>query len=135
MADLQYSDVIPRLLQALPDIRGYYEKRCPELYAENNPYVIYGFILVEYMNGLAAKLGGPRPDTSERMLRDAFGLIEELSASSDFQTRCLAETGVLEALLGEKGGLEQFAAYMGPETKKLARVVADAWSLNTQLLS
>ena len=135
MSGLPYSNVIARLLQVLPDIRGYYGHRSTELYAEGNPHVVYGSILVEYIESLMKALGRPDQATADRMLREAFNLIEELSSSSDFETRCLAETSVLEALLGERAGLERFAPYMGPETKNLARGIAQLWGLNVDLLS
>ncbi len=135
MADVQYSNVIAHLLQVLPDIRQLYEKRSAELYADCNPHVVYGSILVEYIDSIANGLVGPNHALNDQRLKEAFQLIEELSASSDFESRCLAETSVLEALLGEKGGLERFAPYMRSETKKLARGVAQSWGLNAELLS
>jgi hypothetical protein len=135
MSQTQYSNVVTELLRALPDIRQHYEKMSAELYANGNPHVVYGSIFVEYINALVNKFMGSDHDIAYQRLRDAFCLIEELAASTDFETRCLVETSVLEALLGEKGGVGRFANYMGPETKRLARRVAQRWGLDSELLS
>ena len=135
MSEVQYSHAIDRLLQVLPDIGPYYESRMSELYANGNPHVVYGSIFVEYINSTANDLGGQLHNMKDRMLKKCFRLIEELSSSSDYQTRCLVETSVIEALLGEKGGLERFAPYMGSETKVIAREVARGWDLDTGPIS
>jgi hypothetical protein len=135
MIDLPYSSVIARLFEAIPDIREYYAQRSSELYAEGNPHVVYGSILVDYIDAASKRLEGLQHDASDQQLRQAFDLIEQLSVSSDFETRCLAETSVLEALLGEKDGIRRFAPYMGPETKALARGIAQSWGLNSEPLS
>ena len=135
MIDLIYSNIINYLLQVLPDMRQYYEVRIEELCAAGNPHVVYGSIFVEYINSLASGIGGHSHNMKNRMLKECFRLIEELSSSSDFQTRCLVETSVIEALLGEKGGLERFAPYMGLKTKMIARDVARRWDLDVGLLT
>jgi len=135
MTDIKYSQVNKYLLDVLPTIRQHFENAISALYAHDNPHVVYGSILVEYINSLANELGGPNHIVSDRVLRDCFRLIEELSASSDFETRCLVETSVVEGLFSEKDGLQRFAPYMGVETKKLARTVAESWGLNVEVLS
>jgi hypothetical protein len=134
MDKLRYSNAIPYLLNALPGIRGYYDRRAPELYAHNNPHVSYGSIFVEYIQSLVQKLQTPHRDDAEHELKKAFDLIEQLSGSSDFELRCLAETSVLESLLGEPAGLARFVSYLGPDSKKLARKIAEKWDLDSYLL-
>jgi|SRR5208283_3779393 len=123
MQGLAYADVIPYLLKVIPEIRQLYERRVKALYAENNPHVIYGSIFFEHIESLEKQLEGPNREAAESSLRKAFLLLEELSSSEDFQTRCLAETSVLESLLGEKGGHKRYERFMGSETRKLARDV------------
>jgi hypothetical protein len=112
------------MIEAIPNMRNYYDRRVKELYAENNPYVIYGSIFVEYILAQTPQLEAIDRSIAEENLTRAFALLEELSASDDFETRCLAETGTLESLIGESKGLGRFEAFMGPETVKLARAVA-----------
>jgi hypothetical protein len=119
--EVAYSSVISRLLETVPGIRGHYEKRLPELYAVDNPHVIYGSILPEYVDQLLARREQGNGDTE---LRSAFALIEILASNGDFEARCLVETSVLEALLlDEQDRFPVIHPLMGPETKKLARLV------------
>ena len=134
MPNVKYSNVTEYLFANLPSIRVYYEARSAELYAGNNPHVIFGSILVDYANEIYKNLVASIYIENDNLLKDIFSVLENLSASSDFETRCLMETTVLEGLLGEDGGLERFARYMGPETKKLARSLAEDWGLNTDIL-
>jgi hypothetical protein len=127
MSQIRYSEVVAHLLEALPEIRRYYEKRSVELYANGNAHVVYGSILVEYISALANDLFDH--DKSNEILIKAFDFIERLASSTDFEVQCLIETSVLEALLGEKGGLDRFAEYMGSETKRLAQGIALQWGL------
>lgn len=135
MSAVRYSNVVADLFRVLPEIRMLYEKRSPEIYAEGNPHIVYGSIFVEFVEALVKDIGGPNHDCADQQIKRAFGLIEELSASSDSEARCLAETSVLEGLLGEKGGLKRFAPYMQAETRTLAREIANRWGLNTDVLS
>jgi hypothetical protein len=134
MPNVPYSEVIPYLLEALPSIRQHYERTAAGLYAENNPHVVFGSILVEYIQDLARARSGEHDENSEDELNMSFSLLENMASSSDPETIWLIETSVLEGLLGEKGGLESFAPYMGPATRELARKVAESWELDAKLL-
>jgi len=95
------------------------------------PHVVYGSILGEYADELAEKLVREKSEVTARLLDRVFVLIEQLSASSDFEVRCVAEASFLEHILGEAGGQQRFDKYMGPETKKLARSVAIRFGLKS----
>src|SRR5262245_21726248 len=135
MANVEYANVITHLYETLPYVRLHFEERSKELYGDNLPHVVYGSVLVEYLNSLAEGIGGQNHAICDGRLKEAFGLIEELSGSEDFETVCLVKTGVIEGVLGQKKGLERFAAYLGPITRKLAHSVAQSWGLNTEQLS
>jgi len=135
MANVQFENVITYLYEAFPDVRPHFEQKSKELYGEGLPHVVYGSVLVEYLNSLADQIGGENHAISDKRLKEVFGLIEELSESKDFETVCLVKTSVIEGVLGEKNGLKRFAAYMGPITRKLAHDLAQSWDLNTELLS
>ena len=135
MVRLRYAEAIDYLLESLPQIQQYYSKRSAQLYADKNPHVVYGSILVEFLNEFAREVTGPTREIADSILKAAFRTIEALSASNDFELRYLVKTSVLEGLLGEKGGLESFAPFMHHETKKLARELAETWGLDTRILS
>jgi hypothetical protein len=124
MRDLPYSAVISRLLESLPEIQPYYDGRVKEaFYAEGIPDVIYGSILVEYLNQLAEALEMSQDSSSraaEQSLKRAFDLLEELAASSDFETRCIVEVSVMEGLLPSRSDFRRFRPYMGPKTLEMA---------------
>jgi hypothetical protein len=120
-----YDQVINHLFEKIPEFLPKYEKEATKLYASGCPYIIYGTILTDYLLELSNALSGPNSTKAQHILEKAFTLLEELASSDDFQTRCLVETGLLEALLDEEGRLKQFAPMMGPNTKELARSVAD----------
>ena len=104
---------------SLPDVQPHFEQRLKELYGVGLPHVLYGSVLVEYLNSLADEIGQQNDAISEKRLKDVFGQIEELSGSDDFETVCLVKTSVMEGLLKGKSGLRRFTGYMGPITKKL----------------
>ena len=119
MASVKYENVIAHLYEAFPDVQPHFEQRLKELYGVGLPHVLYGSVLVEYLNSLADEIGQQNDAISEKRLKDVFGQIEELSGSDDFETVCLVKTSVMEGLLKGKSGLRRFTGYMGPITKKL----------------
>jgi hypothetical protein len=132
---MRYSDTIKELFNTFPDIARRYKNRIAELYAEENPHVLYGSIFVDYIHSARNELGGSDHVKNKKILDQSFSYLEKLLSSSDFETRCLGETSVLEALLGEEDGLERYAAFMGPETKGIAREIARNWDLDISPLS
>lgn len=123
MHELTYSNAVDYLLQSLPEFRPYYDDRARELYAFDNPHVVYGSILVEYIESIARGLAEQFNKPNDQLIRSTFAIIENLSSSHDFEVRCLIETGFLEALLKGKGDLKRFSPYMGLATRELARQV------------
>ena len=132
---MRYSDTIKELFNTFPDIVSRYKIRIAELYAEENPHVLYGSIFVDYIHSARGELEGLDHLENKKILDQSFSYLEKLLSSSDFQTRCLGETSVLEALLGDEGGLERYAVFMGPETKRIAREIARNWDLDVGPLS
>ena len=130
----KYENAITCLYEVVPDVRTYFEKRSKELCGEGNEHVVYGSVLVEYINSLVDGVGGENGPHCESRLKELFRFVEELSMSEDFETICLIETGFIEGLLCRKNGLERFAIYMKPTTRMLAKRVAKRWGLNTELL-
>lgn len=123
MIVVKYSEAIDHLLRSSTEIRRFYDARAREFYAFDNPHVVYGSILVEYVNSLMGELDARSRGSLDGRLKNIFGLIEELALSPDFAVRCLIETGFLEGLLREEGDLDRFSPHMGPATKALAREV------------
>jgi len=134
MDDLFHADPIEFLLERLPAIRDVYSLRAPMLYAHGNPHVVYGSILVDFLHSLAAARSEANRAETDSILFRAFNLIDYLSSSEQIEFQNLAETSVLEGLLGERGGMEQFAPYMGSATKRLAKRIADRWALDFSIL-
>jgi hypothetical protein len=135
MSDLRYSEVVERLLQVFPQMREPYAAEARRWQPDRPPpHIVYVDLFGPYLRRLVENMSDKDGDEHRSLLHIAFSLIEELSASTDFETRALAETGVLEDLLGEAGGVQRFALFMGPQTKKLARKVADRWRLDSSCL-
>lgn len=122
-------------MQEFPDIQLRYKQRIVDLYAQNNPHVLYGSIFVGYINDTWENSANMPSGKIKQVLKKCFLFLEGILSSADFETRCLGETSVLEALLGEEGGLERYAPFMGPETKVIAKDIACKWGLDIRLLS
>ena len=120
MANVAYENAIAYLYDRLPDLQSHFKQRSKELYGEGLPHVVYGSVLVEYLESLADKIERQNDLFSDERLKDVFKHIEELSKSDDVKTIYLVKTGFMEGLSSGKKGLNPFAAYMGPETMKLA---------------
>jgi hypothetical protein len=119
MANVEYENVITSLYEALPDLQGPFEKRSKELYGHGLPHIVYGSVLVEYVESLADNVELPDDEVSDKRLKRVFGFIEELSGSDDSETIYLVQTGFLEGLAGLSSGLQRFATYM--ETAEIVR--------------
>lgn len=120
MPSVKVEDVIDRLYDCVPvEVRLHFKQRSKELYGEGLAHVVYGSVLVEYLDLLADERELQGTAISDRQLKEIFRLIEELSGSDDFETVCLVQTGFLEGLMVGKKGLKAFADYMGPRTKNL----------------
>lgn len=120
MANIAYENVIAYLFDALPDVQPQFIQRSRELYGQGLPHIVYGSVLVEYVYALVDKVERQDDHIANKRLNEVFKIIEELSESDDFETICLVKASFLEGLSSGKKGLKPFAAYMGPETTKLA---------------
>ena len=133
MKDVSFENAISYLLQQIPEIRDFYERRCVELYAQGLADVVFGSILVEYLTITADEGADSEADSAANTITRIFEMIEDLATSSDFNTRCLVEVSVLESILGEEGGLKRFGSYMGRQTRAMASALAKRWELNEEL--
>jgi ABC-type branched-subunit amino acid transport system ATPase component len=119
MRDIKFENVITHLYEVFPDLYLGFNQRSKELYGERLAHVVYGSVLVEYVDLLADELDRPNSAFDDTRLKEIFDLIEELSGSDDIETVRLVETGFLEGLYAGKKGLKRFVAFMGPKTQYL----------------
>ena len=129
MHDLHYHEVVERLLDVIPEIRPSFDEEAKKWDSRRpHPDIVFGTL---FSNLIAEKvrcqLNGF--DETKEIVKRAFSLLEELSASSDFKTRCLAEVSVLESLLGDEGGVQLYIPFMGLRTRKLAEELVHRWHI------
>lgn len=124
MTNVSYSAVVSRLLYVIPEIRSEYEEEEARWGGDQPPaHIVYGSVFPKFINRIISE----EPENGKKELSDivnrAFDLIEELTNSDDFETRCVVEASVLESLLGAPGGWDRFSHLFRPSTMKKARDV------------
>jgi hypothetical protein len=122
LTDVAYKKVVDRLLSVVPEIQSDYECEAEFWSPQAVPaHIVYGSVFVRFITRLVAESSSNDDPERDELLSRCFELIEELSVSSDFETRCVIEASVLEALLREPGDWKRFHELFRPNTMKLAQ--------------
>ena len=117
MVDVAYVDVVRRLLEVVPEIRNDYEREAVNWGAdEPHAHVVFGSMFAGFIDELATAVSENDDEKLREILDRLFDLIEELTLSSDFETRCVIEAGALESLLGDTDGWDRFSKHFRRNT-------------------
>jgi hypothetical protein len=132
MVDVAYVNVVDRLLEVLPEIRCDYEVEAATWGAEGpHAHVVFGSVFAKFVDQLVTTLSERDDEELVKVLDRAFDLIEELTLSSDFETRCVVEASVLESFLGDADGWRRFSKHFRRNTMQMGRKVMERFSGNT----
>jgi len=132
MVDVAYTNVVARLLEVLPEIRSDYELEAANWGSEGpHAHVVFGSVFSRFVDQLITTVSDSDDEELRRTLDRAFDLVEELTLSSDFETRCVVEASVLESLLGEVDGWKRFSGHFRRNTMQMGRKVMERFSGDT----
>lgn len=109
---INYDDIIPKILEAIPEIRDEYEKEAAHWTDEKmGPYNLFDIILMPRVIGLLNGTG------HEEELRRVFNFFEELASHQNIEIRNVIGVGVCEELCCHEAALQKAVKFMGSRTK------------------
>lgn len=109
---INYDDIIPKILEAIPEIRDEYEKEAAHWTDEKmGPYNLFDIILMPRVIGLLNGTG------HEEELRRVFNFFEELASHQNIEIRNVIGVGVCEELCCHEAALQKAVKFMGRRTK------------------
>lgn len=112
-ANFNYDGIITKALEAIPEIKGAYEKEVLRWTAEPfGPYNLFDIILMPHIIALLRSKG------HEEELGRAFGFFEALMEHSDRAVRDVVGVAVCEDLCSDERALQKACRFMGPKTKQ-----------------
>jgi hypothetical protein len=129
MKDMTYEEVVTALLEQIPELQEDYDAECANWVPDKpHPHVVYGSVLPTLIYRIETAWRATRLPEDEELLHRIFSHVENLAASSDFETRCVIEASLLETLLGKVGGYDRFLRFFRPNTAIMAQSVAERFS-------
>lgn len=107
-----YDEIIPKTLQAMPEMRDAYEKEAAHwTEVKMGPYNLFDIIV---MPRVIDQLNG---DGHDDELRQAFNFFEELASHPNVEIRNVIGVGVCEELCCHEAALQKAVKFMGTRTK------------------
>jgi len=124
MTNIAYQNVITTLLSDIPEVNGDYELERKSWAPDDvHAHVVYGTVFAEFIRRTEESWRSTTDDDYELILKRCFAHVEKLVGSSDFETRCVVEASLLEALIGESGDWSRYSRFFGAKTRRMAEEV------------
>lgn len=88
---------------------------------EDGMHIMFGMVVVPYIR----KIVSENPAKAKK----AFDFLEEMELDDNPDIGNVAEVSVLEALMNDEGGMNKYMTYIGPESLKAARYMAQFYNV------
>lgn len=112
LKNINYDEIIPRTLEAMPEIKADYEREVAHWTEEKmGPYNLFDIIV---MPRVINQLNGTGHD--DELLR-AFNFFEELASNPNNEISNVIGVGVCEELCCHEAALQKAVKFMGTRTK------------------
>ena len=116
---IPYSNVLATLFLDVEHVRRYYEDNIDSIYGRNLPRIVYGSMLMPFLQEKLDQFRPKNPDDANPFARDVFQHIENLIENGDEECRNLVETSFLESLRDEHEISGKVRSYFGPGLTQL----------------
>ncbi len=88
---------------------------------EDGMHVLFGMVIVPFLRKAILE--------SPEKVKKAFDFFEQMELDSDPEIGNVAEVSVFEALNNDEGGINKYLKYIGPESLKAARYMAQFYDV------
>lgn len=124
---LSYNELVPRLLEAIPEIApscqdAVREWRQTTSESEIDADLVFGTVLVPLIR---SRLSSVNSDETIQLLRRVFSFLEVMANTPNAGVQSIVDVSVLEGLLDDDA-YKSAIPFMGPSTSGLMQVLLDA---------
>ena len=120
-----YNNLYDEFLNLFPEDRDVFEqleKETKVIKNEDGVYVMYDMVVVPYIK----KIVDENPEKTKR----AFAFFELMEKDADPEVGNVVEVSVLESLISDEDGFKKYIPFVGKETLKAARRIAQYFKAN-----
>ena len=118
---LNYDNLVQQMLEAVPEIRPYYEKELEWWNDEILPHVVFGDVINPYVISLLKNC------ENMDVLQKTFQFFEMMANCLDERVANVLGVTVLERIGDEPDVLDQAVEFMGKKTKEISDEIEKFW--------
>ncbi len=120
-----YNNLYDEFLNLFPEDRDIFEqleKETKVIKSEDGVYVMYDMVVVPYIKKIV--------DENSEKTKRAFAFFELMEKDADPEVGNVVEVSVLESLISDEDGFKKYIPFVGKETLKAARRIAQYFQAN-----